>query len=251
LLDRVLRLADADDDAVAKFADSYGVVLMCAEHGLPLSHSRTVGQQYEQYECDVEGGQRPFVRIETYRELARRSRAILNLATRLHNSAARLHNREETDPNDWAELGYSEKPISQRLPKSWKPRKADLGERTQQAMDKRTQQEREVLGEFIDTWLDQCAFRLQFEWYEGPKYEGPSLQCVASGLVGAVAVAVMLAVAQCDGLAICTSCKGAYAPSQKPKAGRNNYCPACRGSGRSRDAKRRQRAKKAASSNEQ
>lgn len=228
LLDRVLRLIDADDEAVADFARSYGVILLCAEHGLPLSHSRIIGHQVEteSYRCPAEDR---FVRIETYRNLAREVRAILNIAARLQNAA-------DVDPQDWAELGYSETPRHDVISDTWEVGAPDREERTMQ--------QREELGEFIDVWLDQCGFRARFEWCKDLE---PSFQIVASGLVGAVAVRTMLAVAKSNGLAICTACKAPYAPRQKPKSNRSNYCPSCSGPGRFRDAKRRERARKIAS----
>jgi len=87
--------------------------------------------------------------------------------------------------------------------------------------------------------LIKCAFRARFEWGDAT----PNFRIEVSGVVGVVAVQTMLAVARSDGLAICTACRGVYAPKQKPKSGRNNYCPECRNPGRSRDAKHRQRAK--------
>jgi hypothetical protein len=229
LLDRVTRLVDADDETVADFARSYGLLLLCARHRLPHTHSRIVGQRnvFSRYDCPIQGGRNPFVEVETYRALARKVRAIINLA-------AMLHMKKETDSKDWAVLGYDEKPISHLGAWTW--------ESTQPDSEEEARQEREVLGDLIDEWLDQCDLRPRFGWHEGRHFDGPSFQITAAGLRGAVAMNVVLAVTKSDGFALCTSCKGAYAPRQKPKTGRNNYCPGCRGPGRWRDAKRRARA---------
>ena len=226
LLDKVLKLVDANDEVVAEFARSYGLISECAQHGLPLSHSRIIGAQPDdEYRCSVEGGRRPFVRVQRYRVLARRVRAILNLA-------ARLHKDEDADEQDWIELGYPGVPTFDVICDTWEFRPPDREEHLDQ--------QRENLGQLIDVWLDQCGFRPRFEFSADPDQ---SFQMVASGLLGAVAVRTMLAVARSDGLAICTRCKHVYPPKQKLKAGRNNYCPDCRDIGRFRDSKRRERQK--------
>lgn len=233
LLYRIARLVDADDTAVAKFATRYGPLLLCEKHGLPLSHSRHVGvdPDMDEYGCDVAGGRTPFVTTDSYRKLGREVFAVLNLAAILHRG-----DTTESLSEDWSTLGY-DTPIAVDMSVGFTPRES--------SKEEAVQQQREVLGQYIDQRLDLAAVRLQFGWFASATSNEPRIDIKSSGLFGAVAVTTMLAVAKSDGIAICTSCLGPYAPTQKPKSGRNNYCPDCRERGRSKYYKRRQRAMQA------
>jgi len=217
-----VRLAQASDEDIADFSRDHGLLFLCRQHGLPLSHSRVVVAPGEEMsECDVPGGRRPFVKTEEIRTWARRFRAAMNIA-------ARLHDGKPAADTDWAELGIEQPKTG--IEHWW--RKVDL------SAEEQVRQGRDVLAQLVDAWLDLGAVRLRFEWDERPEFG-----ITGWGLFGAIATQLMLAVARSDGLAACTGCGMPYAPTQKPKAGKRNYCPGCRSTARFRDAKRTQRLK--------
>ena len=97
---------------------------------------------------------------------------------------------------------------------------------------------RKVLGEQLTTWLRFAKVRVKAEWRERPRItlEGPT------GLFGVLGVRLMSAAFQTSGLAVCSSCGNAYAPTRRPRRDRNNYCPDCGLRAAYRDSKRRQRS---------
>jgi hypothetical protein len=223
LLLAFIRLADASDDDVAAFSRDHGLLFLCRQHGLPLSHSRVlIAVGAEMSQCDVPGGRRPYVRTDDVRRWARQFRAVMNVAARLHNGkpAAEL---------DWAVLDVE--PPSTGIDHRW--RTVDL------SPEERVRQGREILAQLIDAWLDFGAVRFTFEWGDRPNFG-----ITVAGVFGALAAQLMFAVARSNGLAVCMGCGLPYAPTQKPKAGKRNYCPGCRSTARFRDAKRTQRTRK-------
>lgn len=115
----------------------------------------------------------------------------------------------------------------------------------------------EVAGKVSSLMADGgVAFELRWDWKSQPRTRLPVFEIVyrrkfGSGLRGALALQLALAVSQSEGLFVCSYCGLPYfraSSLRRPKPGQNNYCEDCRKSGfpqRVADQKRRERIEKA------
>jgi hypothetical protein len=209
VLDDLLKLRPtASDDVVADFAGKWGIVVLC-EHRRPITHSRCVGATLfdeQTNSCTLLGGQRPYVPLDWYRQFARWSRSVLNIA-------ARLHRGQPAEPEDWEAVdpefadgdGYT-------YGQGW--RKVPL---TKAA---RVDEERENLASVLDRWLDITGVSVRFVWDS----DRPSYCLYPGGLPGAVVMSLIFSVAKSGGFAVCSSCGRAYTPKRRPAEGRRSYC---------------------------
>lgn len=211
LLDRFIRLDSASDQAILRFAENYGVVAVCADHGDPLSNRRhAVGQVARTTSCDVLGGAEPYVPTGWYRAFARWARSILNLAERIHNE-----NPGNSTDWDFVYPGYSEVRET-GFGRNFKP--VDLSQHDL------FQEDREVLAQLLDWWLTEVDTRVRFHWdWSDPR---PQVNLNAGSLPGAIVTSLVFAVGRSGGLAVCTSCGIVYSPDRQPAKGRRNYCDA-------------------------
>src|SRR5205085_2391811 len=85
-VDRVLALATAADHDAERFAQRFGVIVLCEEHKLPLSHRREAGN--ETYPCELLGRRKPYVPVDWLPNFARRCSAVLRLAANLQEGVA-------------------------------------------------------------------------------------------------------------------------------------------------------------------
>jgi len=234
LLDRVVRLSELDDHGVAEFARSYGLLIICDQHRLPLGHSRVIGWDDEPSACEPLGADEPYVPTDTYRQVGRQVRAALNLAADLHQAR----------PDDWDNRTFDADPWrDESRPRELRGDSADWAEVCSSVPrwhDATLFDERQALGAFIDLWLDLADARLTFAWDDEIDFG-----VKASGLFRATAVGLALTVARSEGLARCRGCGRPYAPSRRPSSTRRNYCAECGKRGRWRDAQRARRERDA------
>jgi hypothetical protein len=101
-------------------------------------------------------------------------------------------------------------------------------------------QERDLLAQWFDRWLDMANARIHVSWAETW-----DVGLRSQNLAGAIVISLLLASTRSKGLARCSSCGRAYAPKRQPAAGRRRYCSDdfCQKAKR-RDATRDSRARK-------
>jgi hypothetical protein len=101
--------------------------------------------------------------------------------------------------------------------------------------------QRQLLGEVLNHWLELAGVRPRLDW-SSPK---PAVQLGGRGLIGALAVQLLLDCSRTDGLAVCTSCGTPFLPGpRRPRRDRNTYCSDCGIKAASRDAATRYRQTK-------
>jgi hypothetical protein len=225
-LERFVELAEARDERILSFARRWGVLRLC-KHDLPAYHpegawfgtglirSKTrwarspfaSGRTWQpQTQChwrgETEGkGWEP---VDAWRMWARRSRAMLALATELHRG-------RPGDREDWLKAsGADEYPGS------------DLH------IDQRPEQRWNTFVSILQEWL---WLPKVLPWID--RRDGRLIITLNSwsGLFGAVVLQLVFAASRSDGLSICSGCKNAYTPTQRPARDRRRYCDTCREKG--------------------
>lgn len=250
MLEGFIRLADADAEAVVKYARRWGVLGLC-KHGLPDTHTIEVGRYLRRpvvsgsmvcahpMASDKSWWYEP---LAAWQDLARQAKATLTLAVALHR-------QELGDPEEWAILPeylleIVEPPVGPtpghalEFRRSWDP--------TPTSAPTTLEDGRAALAWHIDHWLHWGQVRNRFRWDD----RSPALELQPHGLFGAIAMQVASRVTGRDALAICHNCQMPYQPTKRPDPNRRNYCPQCREAGApQRDARRDYRARMANTSN--
>lgn len=225
LVDALLDLAEAAGPEIAQFARTYGVVVLCDQHQLPIEHWRpTSGLPTP---CTPLGGSTPYLPVEWYPRFSRQVGALLRLA-------AAVHLDTPGQDEDWLMVLPDMAGDRTTITKTWKERRVSETERVDE--------DREVLGEILDAYLRVADAHLTFEWTN----EFPTYELRTPTIFSAVVVAVVYAISRTDGVAVCSACGRPYVPKRRPAPGRRSYCPRpeCSTNARIRDANREMRARK-------
>jgi hypothetical protein len=163
-----------------------------------------------------------------WRRYARRARGLLNVAAALHVGRVAAVEDWQAALAGWREPG---RPKGLSTVPWWKRSVGADGR---------------VVDMVIDLWLFLGNVRPRFSWTDS----GSQLALGGDGLVGALALQLMLAISRTDGLAMCSSCGVPYIPFKRPTAARRRYCSKCRKAGVPlRDAQRALRARAQVSAN--
>lgn len=223
ILDELVGLVSASDSQIFEYAKKYGVIAECETHGLPYFHALTQIDEDVRDVCRLQGDARPFVEVERYRQIGRFCRAILNIASSLHDGSP---GRSE----DWGLVAPSINSVPSYIAGSWRP--------VQPTIAQRIIDEKEVLADLLDRWLRICGVRLCLDW----NLSTPQLGIAVGGMLPSVMASLALAVARANGISFCDECKRPFLPKRQPSAGRRRYCedPECKKASR-RDAKRDER----------
>jgi predicted RNA-binding Zn-ribbon protein involved in translation (DUF1610 family) len=241
LLDQFLGLADKPSRTIRDFGRRWGVLRLCAEHGLPLGHNAPRGgQALGLTPCGVAATDRAHILrmglpvapldgsgdyhyteepVERWREFSRLAFAMVSLGSDLHWGR---RGRAE----DWATLDQlrplTDDPAGPDAPASGP----------------------HLLAASVDTWLRWSGIGPQFVWEGGEpvlRYRPPERQGLFATLALHLATALT---ATRGGLARCDGCGIFYLAARKPAAGRHHYCPDCGKGVADRDAKRRERERR-------
>ncbi len=241
LLDQFLGLADKPSKTIRDFGRRWGLLRLCAEHGLPLGHNTPRGGQVLGLTpCGVATVPRedilrlglPVAPLDGTREYhylgepVERWRDLSHLAFAMLNLGSELQAGHHGNAEDWETLARLQPLIGIPTP-SGVP--VD-GQR--------------VLAASVDTWLRWSAIGPQFAW-EGSEpvlqYRPPERE----GLFATIALHLATAItAKRGGLTKCDGCGIFYFANRKPAAGRRHYCPSCGKGVADRDAKRRERLRR-------
>jgi hypothetical protein len=221
LLDLFVRLSSADDERVLTFARTYGVLRLCEQHKLPVSHLRQVGDSYLSgggYPCEPLGGYKhAYVPTAYFKESAMMYRAVLNIARRLGDGVAGTY-------EDWVVLD----PDFARAPASTVGMGLKLNDvlRDETPPEELVDIDRETLTDILNQWLDIADVRFRIDWTKGP---APEFSVGVHTLFAALVTGLTMTLTR-GGLATCSACGRAYTPKRRPAASRSNYCnePGCK-----------------------
>ncbi len=241
-LQRFLKLADARAEDIETFAKRFGVLAICQQHGLPVSHQEGCPPLGFADDCHEP--------LRHWRQYAARMRAVHDIARELR--AGRLG-----QDSDWRVLDpHFEKnqPFSNiwvdETARNWRARKH------QQAL----LHARSYLSSEMDSLLELADVRLQLEWQRAARSRGleqPAQWVVRVrygpwlNLFGALVVQLLLEVCESgEDVYVCSGCEKSYTREgiRHPNASQNNYCPSCRNAKepqREADKRRRRRMREA------
>ena len=209
MLDTFIRIKS--DEGVRRFAERFGVLLLCEEHGLPSGHvtqeptpELLLGGCWPRLADDDQFRLEP---LEGWHRLVAEARTMVSIGASLHRGTVPA-------PERWDILG--------ELP--W----VGLWTGGSLASAKRR------LSIYVNRWLEMAGAELAFLWSEGE----PELE-----LGGNTFQLLSLQLAQTLSRSTFSVCDGCHEPYQRrgrrAPRGRNNYCPDCR---KTRAARVRKRA---------
>jgi len=203
LLPAFAKLAEAEPERVAKFANHWGVMGFC-EHGFPQSRPFTVVAHSHSPKC------KPTLRepVEQWKQVARSARAIMAIAVNLHRG-------REGRPEDW-EVIYE----------GLRPKHLLTWDELIQAKEHWEAREWQKLQSVLDYWLDLGGVRPRVKWdLYLPRGEwGLHVELGADGLFPNIARQLVFTCARHDGVALCRGCSDPYALLH----GNQKFCPTCR-----------------------
>lgn len=221
LLGAFARLGDAPSSRILAFAKRWGVLGIC-KHNLPSGHA---------LECVPHGwdGERGREPLETWRSYARRTRALLLVASRLRQAPRKTKAGELVFPWTADEL----QPIAREIAKVLLV--ADrLEPPTLHFLDMR-----QMLVSVVNEWIAEGGVR---PWLllSGTTHYARTKVVLATGfkalepefpLFGVLAMQLAFAASAERGIEFCDSCGTTFEPGRQARAGVLHYCDECRGSG--------------------
>jgi hypothetical protein len=235
LLSEFLRLESAEAEEVLRYARRWGVLALC-EHGLPRSHrSDPVPGTFEVcgglwpdlVEKGLAAGEEPLAK---WRELSREAKLILRAAAALHESS---NGTAIISRGDFTRLLFGVRPLEE----TGEPRVIGWAW-ILEALGRWV--ERGNVGPMIR--VDQ-ANRLTLVLGTVRRHRSD-----ISGLFGALAVQILLAVVNKSGARLCASCGAFFAP-KRVQTGRRSFCPECGRKGANKIAARDSRKRRRDESN--
>jgi len=213
LLQAFLDLEEGPPQEVVKFAKRWGAIDFCTHH-CPAGHTGPwptyppTGGQLACPPLGYQGGEvsYPYAPVGDWRLWAKRARASLDVAARLHaGKALRVQ-----DGALWHEAtGSWHTPTT--LERGWR-----------------------ALGGFLSGWLKLGHVSPYLKW---GKRQRPML-LGGWGVFGALALQLVLVSSRQEGLAVCCNCQRSYIPPRRPRPDQRLYCDGCRKKASQRDASR-------------
>lgn len=241
MLGDFMDLADpADEDAVARYAERWGMLGLCA-HGLPATHDKSTlpeslrrpGRSIDWGPGEVED--RCVVSffesepIATWRYWAGQARALLVVS-------ARLAAGQPGGDAEWAELqapGPWARNWPPAEPLTFAARGSDGKERSFHSLEEVfgthtmaqvVALQRRSAGETLQHWLTLAGVGLTVSW----KGASPDMTWRSGGLFGALGMKLLLAASRVEGWALCTGCAKPHIPSRQARRGAGRFCADCR-----------------------
>jgi hypothetical protein len=247
VLQRFLRLWDADESEILHYARDWGVLELC-EHGFPYTHDQFVVPN-PKARCEPVGWEWPKGTpgpdtICTMREPIARWRYFSQVARSILNIAGHLHEGRRGDPADWVIACGSVHTLFAE--EADDPEKILSGEWQRLLLKVNDWLELGYVSPRMGLDDDRLYNPGEAPPARTPQVFRPHLRLHGVGLFGALAAQIAFAVVRTDGFAVCWGCGEPYVPKIKPKTGQRCYCRPCREAGAphrhaNRDARRRAR----------
>jgi hypothetical protein len=191
-------------EAVARFANTHGTLDICEAHGLPRGHAgAVVGYAFGGCPPQTDDiGADFWEPFSAWERFVGQARSMLNIA-------AALHRGRSPDRADWEHVWPADtRDALLALPG--------------------LEHQKNMLATAVNTWLQLGAVSPSMVW--GPKgtRKNPAVTFGGVGMLGALAVQLMMATIRTQGLAICSGCGVPFVPERRPSRGRRVYCRECR-----------------------
>lgn len=205
MLNQFLKLADATDEDILKYALRWGTLNLCRAHWLPSTHNPFC----EQLESTPDPQGEP---ISQWRTIARLMQATLNIAKKLSDG-------QLAESKDWKIFIEEEFIRGNELLWAFDRNKKKYAEALKY-------QRRQIAG-IIDGWIDISSLRPVFRW-DGEQVSLTFIGSPKGKLFGAL-ISQLLLIAGRSGLACCSECRSWYERKRRgPKKGQLNYCKDCK-----------------------
>jgi len=209
------------DRDVLDYARKWGVLNLCREHSLPVSHDN--GCKAFERRTDSQGEP-----VSQWRRFARVAGAILNLSQDLTDGGIGkgtdwrvIADFDRLLPFSSTAITLAELGVFGSSPK----RKA-----TPTALKEAALEARAVVSDFVNQWVEFGNVRPHMLWQTGE----PTVQLAGGlyrgSLFGALAVH-LLELAGRYVIANCSGCRKFYHPEIRPKSGQDRFCEQCRKQG--------------------
>ena len=226
MVDSFVRLHESPDAAIVQFARRWGTLNLC-KHGLPFFH-RITNDVFPDGPLSPPNRECPVLKKSTsvwaeplsvWRKLSAVAHAILSIG-------AELNQNRIGGGNDWA-IANIEYLHGADPGLTGKP--SDLA------------RARDRLGSLVEDWIGIGGIAPQFKWSVDRQQWEIALGSQYGTPFGAIGLALIMAVSEKDGLAICSACHKSYIPPRRPDPTRRNYCAQCGIRAAWRDAAREKR----------
>lgn len=272
LLEDFIRLADGTDKAICNYAGHWGVLGLC-DHDLPHTHKAN-DEAWELLALDTTSredtddrwdfapraptcairatsgprGAEYWEPASAWRKFAREARAMMRIASFLHR-------KEMGKPEDWQALqdywsvgafprashlavSWVQSPYFTKWPTADEPLSWSAVPQDAAAIGIH----RRLLARIVNRWQELGRVRPCLPWGFGEI--SSRLVLMGDGLMGALAIQLLMAVSGGKGLALCSSCGAPYMPKRRPNTKRRNYCLDCGRTAALRDAQQDRRTRK-------
>jgi len=223
MLEEFVALADADENKYLEYACRWGLLELCKEHYEPTNHNYncepivpsrmivlgTTDKAANEHRKTLLSAGEP---IWAWRNKAQFARALLSIATRLHDGKI-------GSDEDWKTLHFDEAGFL-----GW-----DHAEKRKDKNFSDIDFEKSLIADGVNTyWLGSGGVQPRVYWkasrpiitFECPKPYGK--------LFANLAIQLMMAISQLDSVAICSACGQSYKPQRRPKNNQRRYCPTCK-----------------------
>ena len=212
MLNRFVRLGDAEPPAILRYARRWGVLQIC-EHGLPASHRQEFLSvaALERIWCHPSGWPGEcWEPLESWRFYANKAAAFLSISAQLRRDNPgdeELWERVIFWPKTNMEIEGFKEPLTRR----YLPNEQLL------PLCKRS------FTTHLMIWLTIGGVKLVPVW----RSDFVQVTVAAPNLFGALGVQLLFAASASEGLAICSSCKKPYVPKRRVRTNQRNYCEDC------------------------
>lgn len=204
MLDRFVRLANAEAPEILDFAREWGPLQIC-EHEFPASHNpERIGMPPGCFPQVIKNATHKYI----YWEPLERWRLFSRVAGALRRIAIKIHQGETGEPIDWTIVRRVAAPVQ-------------------------VEHGRRLLADLVNMWLEIGDVRPQMEWRESQPSIAVGVGSLmasidATGTFGALAVQLLLSVVPSTGLYTCSNCGSTFTREKpRPAAGRRRFCPVC------------------------
>jgi hypothetical protein len=268
MLEDFVKLADARDQAILKYARKWGPLWACG-HRCYWQHNRFGCRPVESSDDQYYTRWEP---LDYWRDFAKEARATLRIAHKLNSG-------QPGDPEDWRAIPgrydrmdgliFRWDELQWISPDQERIHEATLIDDDLETLErtlielKEEQQSKpdyistddswqwetltdgatpdiheRMLSVVLDRWVERGCVKLSVFRQNGRR----AVRLGGGGLLGALAVQLIFDVCRTDGLAVCTSCGTPYLPpTRRPRRDQNPYCPDCGLKAAMRDAAARYR----------
>jgi hypothetical protein len=212
LVDKFVRLCDAEDARIQAFAERYGGLFVFCEMDLNRSEDRlTVTES-----CEV------------WRYFARSIQALLRITPTINS-------RKAGTPDDWDQIGQCP-PAIEEAPEASKIEllsptgfSGEEGWKTGAHFVRRGDRSWRMWTYLLNCLLDLGKVRPFVHWNRSSNERSPYVLFGTPSLFSHIAFQACLLATRREGMALCSYCRAQYQPRLRaPKANQRNFCDACK-----------------------